>query len=90
MNKCHNCRHWTRDPDDCWELKCESSAEDELLTLGYGGCKAAKNGALAMPRYDGGYTGTLLTHRDFGCVLWEANESASGIAESITQRSRGG
>lgn len=77
--KCNNCRHWTRDanayPDvaeEIWEAEyargfglCVNDACGQRLRNG------GEDAYYMRASYDGGYTGRLVTHRDFGCNQWQ-------------------
>lgn len=70
MGKCKDCAEWSQDASKSSELDSvfiDQGIERTPLERGYGRCDAAKEGAPAMPKYDGGYTGELLTHAEFGC-----------------------
>lgn len=73
MGKCRDCKSWTRDTTRGTELDSEDPEDTTPFDRGYGRCLAARHGAPMMPKYDGGYTGELLTRPDFGCTEFEAN-----------------
>lgn len=76
MGQCKDCRHWSLQtfPHGSMELS------DSAVERGYGHClKAEEDPPEAMApetgmmraKYDGGYYGELITHGEFGCVLFK-------------------
>lgn len=75
MGKCKDCDHWTQDTNKSNELDAvlvDYGQHKEPIGDGYGRCQKAKHGAPMMAKYDGGYTGELLTQGDFGCNQFRA------------------
>jgi len=70
MNTCKDCAEWSRDESNSGELDAtmpDLGVWKTPLELGYGRCTVAKESAPMIAKYDGGYTGELLTHMTFGC-----------------------
>lgn len=75
MGHCKNCKHWSQDRNEFWELTQLRYEGENLNEHGvYGACSS--DSVQWFARYDGGYNAELLTREDFGCVLWEAKADA--------------
>lgn len=74
MGNCKDCKHWSQDRNEFWELthlKYEGKELNEQSE--YGACSS--DSVKWFARYDGGYNAELLTRHDFGCVLFEARSN---------------
>lgn len=71
MGNCKDCKDWSQNRNEFYELWSVKVEGIDLNANGeYGGCASGSHKKLA--RYDGGYNGELITHAEFGCTEFKA------------------